>query len=889
MDISTNSNNSDITNLLENAEVVSFDIFDTLIVRPYAQPTDLFIHLEKLYNKKDFAERRVTAEQQARVKRPDKEDVTLEQIYEELGSDFSECKDLELALEKQVLKAIPKTKEIFERAKSIGKRVVITSDVYLPREFLAEILNDNGYTGYEKLYVSSQLMLTKHFGTLFAYIIKDLNVSPEKILHIGDNQHADIFMAGQHGIKTFHCPKAIDLLFEANPKASIFYQVHNNLEASILLGLIALSYIEADNAKATSDQYGRYWHGFGYQYGGPVILAFTKWLDDCFKRDGIKNALFIARDGYTLQKVYDIVKTSEAASHYCYAPRRHSIGCRLDYADQLAAGESSGQDAVKAILSFYKNKIDLLGINTPNITSAEEGHDFIQDHIEVYKQIAVHEIQKYKNYINSLLSSNNEIFDSTSNSHPSIGLVDSIGCFLSAQKLITAAIGRGNLNGYYWQNTLANKDDANTYNLNAFNPTGANSFYDWNIMELIMTAPTPPIADFTGDSPVYKKNISEEEKARIEVYPYISDGSVDFAKRAKLHFGDLDLFLSSNIMTDWINIFLANPSLEDMQMFETIQHAYDANHTEYAPILNPALYTQEDESESAIKVSIIVPVYNSDKYLDFCLGSLIVQTLRDIEIICVNDGSTDNSQKILESYAQIDPRIKIIVQNNAGISSARNTGMAAATGTYLAFVDSDDYVAIDYFEKLRTTARLSGAPVACCKSIVNISSGDGKEKPETLTCPLPAPGVYSMSRRLLESRTIFSSSCSKLYKRSLIEKLNLKFPDTPTHQDLYFHWCLLPQLSKLAVAEGTFYFSLQREDSVSKKLLNASSAISLQVFDLIFNYYKDHDLLQKFRLPFYILQESLNSCNNDPEFLASANALWQKVHSEISQANIYNN
>ena len=99
------------------------------------------------------------------------------------------------------------------------------------------------------------------------------------------------------------------------------------------------------------------------------------------------------------------------------------------------------------------------------------------------------------------------------------------------------------------------------------------------------------------------------------------------------------------------------------------------------------------------KVSVIIPVYNVEKYLGECLDSVLRQTLEDIEIICVDDGSTDGSAKMLAEYAAKDPRIRIITQANAGLSAARNVGMDAATGKYIYFLDSDDYIKDDAMEK----------------------------------------------------------------------------------------------------------------------------------------------------------------------------------------------
>lgn len=112
------------------------------------------------------------------------------------------------------------------------------------------------------------------------------------------------------------------------------------------------------------------------------------------------------------------------------------------------------------------------------------------------------------------------------------------------------------------------------------------------------------------------------------------------------------------------------------------------------------------------KISIIVPVYNVEKYLSKCLNSLINQTLAELEILCVNDGSTDNSAKILADFAKMDSRIKVFFQENSGQSAARNLAIERATGEYLGFVDSDDWVDLDYFEKLYNTAKKYDCDIA---------------------------------------------------------------------------------------------------------------------------------------------------------------------------------
>lgn len=114
-----------------------------------------------------------------------------------------------------------------------------------------------------------------------------------------------------------------------------------------------------------------------------------------------------------------------------------------------------------------------------------------------------------------------------------------------------------------------------------------------------------------------------------------------------------------------------------------------------------------------IKVSIIIPVYNVEKYLQKCLESLVNQTLKEIEIICINDGSTDKSEEILKIFAQKDDRIIVVNKENEGQSVARNVGIKLAKGEFLGFVDSDDWVDLDFFEKLYLSAKENNCQIAC--------------------------------------------------------------------------------------------------------------------------------------------------------------------------------
>lgn len=305
---------TEIKEQIQQHEVISFDIFDTLLLRPYVKPSDLFVHLERLENASGFAKARIEAERTARRKHSEKEDVSFDEIYAEIEPNFSALKNKEMELERQVLTANPEMKEAFDYTLQQGKRVVITSDIYLPTNFLQQVLEEKGYMGFHKIYVSGDQGKVKGSGHLFDYLLQDENAkNAANVLHIGDNKHSDKDMAEKKGISAIWYQKRIDKLFSENKRAKIFYDKHRNeLDASILLGMLALS-----------NPTGNYWYDFGYTYAGPTILGFMKWLDKQAQKDGCKEILFVARDGYTPEKVFNIIKTDEnIRTHYVYAPRR---------------------------------------------------------------------------------------------------------------------------------------------------------------------------------------------------------------------------------------------------------------------------------------------------------------------------------------------------------------------------------------------------------------------------------------------------------------------------------------------------------------------------------------------------------------------------------------
>lgn len=210
------------------------------------------------------------------------------------------------------------------------------------------------------------------------------------------------------------------------------------------------------------------------------------------------------------------------------------------------------------------------------------------------------------------------------------------------------------------------------------------------------------------------------------------------------------------------------------------------------------------------KVSVIVPVYNVEEFLDQCLYSIVNQTFRDLEIIVVDDGSLDRSGYICDEWAEKDPRIKVIHKINGGLSDARNVGLDAATGDYISFVDSDDYIAPDMIRLLMMAISQTGAYIAECNyssSAENISITVEEELINI--CEYST----SVALSLLLDNTIFSYTVwNKIYNRNLFN--NLRFETGKLHEDVFFTYQVIGACRKLAKIENILYYYRKRADSI---------------------------------------------------------------------------
>lgn len=226
---------------------------------------------------------------------------------------------------------------------------------------------------------------------------------------------------------------------------------------------------------------------------------------------------------------------------------------------------------------------------------------------------------------------------------------------------------------------------------------------------------------------------------------------------------------------------------------------------------------------SEVKISVVVPVYNVDKFLIQSLDSVVNQTFRDIEIICVNDGSTDKSRKILAEYAARDSRITIIDKKNGGLSSARNAGMKVAKGDYIAFVDSDDWIDETMLEKLYENAIKFDSQMSICA----VHKYDDQTKKIVDDDPYFTLGYFDETF----DNTVFNHekvkgflfdfcvmAWNKLYKRSFLEEYNAQFPDGLIFEDGPFFFSIFFKMDRVSIIRDfLYYYRVNRVNSIVQK------------------------------------------------------------------------
>lgn len=211
-------------------------------------------------------------------------------------------------------------------------------------------------------------------------------------------------------------------------------------------------------------------------------------------------------------------------------------------------------------------------------------------------------------------------------------------------------------------------------------------------------------------------------------------------------------------------------------------------------------------------ISIIVPIYNVEKYLKKCVNSILSQTYKNLEVILINDGSIDNCAKICDDFSKLDNRIVVIHKKNEGLAEARNIGLNIAKGKYIGFIDSDDYIEKDMFEKLYTNIIEYNADISICNIMEEKEDGEFIRSYINKDTGILQFNKIEALKNLIIDRIITNHACNKLYKKALFN--NIKYPYKRKMEDMATTYKLFDLANKVVVDSSIGYHYIQRENSI---------------------------------------------------------------------------
>ena len=274
-------------------------------------------------------------------------------------------------------------------------------------------------------------------------------------------------------------------------------------------------------------------------------------------------------------------------------------------------------------------------------------------------------------------------------------------------------------------------------------------------------------------------------------------------------------------------------------------------------------------------ISIIIPVYKVEKYLEKCIESVLNQTYTNLQIILVDDGSPDNCGKICDEYAKKDSRIEVIHKANGGLSDARNVGISKAKGRYIGFVDSDDYIKENMYEILLNLIKKYDADVSICNLYDVI---DGNEYIRNKENGIQEYSRLDILKEVLLDKNIQSYAWNKLYKKELFDEV--KYPIGKKYEDIGTTFYIFEKCNKIVVTSEPEYYYLKRSDSLVN---NVTESTVFDYMELILQrYLYIYDNIKELKqYNDYYLVRTLLTANNDIKELKQIEEKTKQKYNEL--------
>ena len=592
----------------DESKVISFDLFDTLIKRPVLEPADVYEVVVSDVDLQGYDEdiiklyRRLAEEKTREIvseKYPDFEDVTLDEIYDVMNKEYCVPKELcqhLMKAEEDVEVEFAVTRQLghdlFDLAVLSGKKVFITSDMYLTMDTIKKILEKNSYVGYEKILLSSEERVLKSTGNLFKRLLEIVSYEPGQIIHIGDNWNADTIIPRNLGIKTFFIPKAKDILlnylgdkFTGNAVGKAINNNGSIIDYSKYFDSFAMRCMYANIANIMFDDPFVSFNTISDYNGNPYFLGcyalgmhvfgLTKWLNELAIKNKYRAVHFTARDGFYIKRIYDRVNqgimNKYGKSNYLYMSRKALITADIktkNDVDKIIQSTNYRANTPMSVINRYSNILKPL---TEDIKKQYKDAGFLLSkpfkserdwvkfiltlkEIQFDEDIARHNRVFGQEYFKKSVKPNDIVFDLGYSGKLHQQLVNSLGF---------------NVDGAY-----VNFSDYSSLKRNAVNNLGISSYYEfvpsmYGIMnEYILSDRNPSCIGYNEAGPVFENKMDD----------YIGDYVVNEINRGAYVFTDelmkvwdsrITLLQLQPITSGLLyEKFLGNPTAFDLAIFD---------------------------------------------------------------------------------------------------------------------------------------------------------------------------------------------------------------------------------------------------------------------------------------------------------------------------------
>ncbi len=501
----TSCNPESISLLLDGIDIVSFDIFDTLLIRPFVKSTDFFEYISVKYKVPEFNTLRIQAENDAKLKKSSNE-VTLDEIYAEIDPKYRYLLKIEYETERKLIKPHPITKLYYDEAVAASKKIICVSSTYFTHTEIKKLLDKCGFNQVDKIYLSSEHEDSKD-KTLFNVVINDLKTAPEKILHIGNDRNSDYEQPIKFGLHAVLINKLTDIYFKKvgiNKAIIDFYERKSNLRGSIWISMVARN--RAILLKSTT-----FWFDLGYCLSGPFVMGYMRYIVKTIKENPVDKLFFTSREGYVLKIIFDkyFSKDLHVDSEYVYLSSKVGLLSTLDYGDD--------PQNLKLLLYDASKEIENIQIYT---------NPLVNEKIYATRLL---DLQKWsKKYMDSFT---NHLLNRAGNSKR-IAVVNLISTKMSEYHYAKLILG----DRIKFAISLASfeKPSNSSYKIYLGRALTDSEAYKTGFLKKLISAPEPPIHHLDdSENPVYGKpdnNIENTKEIILGISKFVTDYMEDFAE-----------------------------------------------------------------------------------------------------------------------------------------------------------------------------------------------------------------------------------------------------------------------------------------------------------------------------------------------------------------------